>query len=190
MKVNKKSNLAVFDLDGTLFDTRTVNFLAYQEAIREEGYSLDREFYESQCNGKYYKDYLPIIIKNPSSDLMERIHIRKKILYPKYLSHCVVNEQLFNLIKLMCNSYHIALVTTASKANCMDILNYFRKTHFFELIISQEDVALVKPDPEGFIKTMSYFEVTPKQTIIFEDSQTGIEAAQKAGTVIFKVERF
>ena len=188
--MNKKSNLAVFDLDGTLFDTRAVNFLAYQEALREEGYSLDREFYKSQCDGKYYKDYLPLLIKSISDDLMERIHIRKKILYPAFLSHCAINEHLFRLIELMRSNYHIALVTTASKANCMDILDCFQKTQLFELIICQEDVTAVKPDPEGFFKAMSYFDTMPTQTIIFEDSQTGIEAAQKAGAVVFKIERF
>jgi len=192
MAANNKMRdyLAIFDLDGTLFDTRSVNFFAYQKALHEEGYTLDRTFYETSCNGRYYRDYLPLLIENPSDELMERIHHRKKQLYSTFLFHCVINTHLFHIIELIRNNYHIALVTTASKSNCMDILNHFQKTSLFELIITQEDVASVKPDPEGFLKAMMHFGVKPENTIVFEDSHTGIEAAKKANAVIFKIERF
>jgi len=179
-----KNKLAIFDLDGTLFDTRSVNFLAYQKALAEEGFILGREFYESNCNGKYYKDYLPLLISNPTDELMERIHCRKKILYKSFLSYAIVNTHLFCLIELMRDTYHISLVTTASKKNTMDILEYHQKTSLFELILSQEDVTSVKPNPEGFLKAMRYFDITPEHTLIFEDSPSGIAAAKSSGASI------
>lgn len=86
--------------------------------------------------------------------------------------------------------YNIALVTTASKKNSEEILNFFNKKNLFELIISAEDVKNKKPDPEGFVKAMNYFNIDPKDTIIFEDSNVGIEAAIKSGANIFKVKKF
>ena len=182
-----KTKLAIFDLDGTLFDTREVNFLSYEIALREEGYTLDRQFYESQCNGIHYKEYLPLIIDKPSKDLMERIHYRKKKLYPMFLSHAKANKHLIHLIRLIRSDYHIALVTTASKSNCMSLLEHFNISSLFELILTQEDVTNMKPDPEGFIKAINYFGVTPENTLIFEDSDSGIEAAKKCSTSILSV---
>ena len=49
-----KNKLLIFDLDGTLYDTREVNFLSYQHALAQEGIKLDREFYYRNCNGRYY----------------------------------------------------------------------------------------------------------------------------------------
>jgi len=182
-----KTKLAIFDLDGTLFDTRPVNYSAYSQALREEGSLLDRAFYESHCNGKFYKDYLPLIINNPTDEVMERIHRRKKQLYKTFLSSATINEHLFYLIELMRNDYHIALVTTASKVNCMDILEFNHKTSLFEYILTQEDVVSVKPNPEGFLKAIAYFGVAPKNTLVFEDSEAGIEAARKCGASILTV---
>ena len=121
---------------------------------------------------------------------MEKIHGIKKELYSKYLKYAKINKNLFDMLEVMKNFYHIALVTTASKKNTEEILRYFKKRDLFEFIISAEDVKNKKPDPEGFVKAMNYFNITPKDTIIFEDSNSGIEAAIKSGANILKVEKF
>ena len=60
----------------------------------------------------------------------------------------------------------------------------------FDLIISHEDIINVKPNPEGFIKAMEYFDIEPKETIIFEDSDVGIEAARNSQANVFVVNKF
>jgi len=142
---------------------------------------------EQYHNLKHLKKWLNMIIDKPSSDLMERIHCRKKILYPTFLSRAKANKHLLLLISLIRSDYHIALVTTASKSNCMDILEYHNIASLFELILTQEDVNNMKPDPEGFIKAINYFETTPENTLVFEDSDSGIEAARKCGASILTV---
>lgn len=185
-----KNKLAIFDLDGTLFSTEKVNYLSYKEALEGVGYSLDYEFYTNECNGKYYMYYLPLLIPDPTLELMEEIHNRKKELYRSNLGSAIINEHLFNMIELIRDEYHVALVTTASKLNCFDILNHFNKSHLFELILTHNDVEKVKPDPEGFLKAMDHFGISVDRTIIFEDSSTGIEAAKRSGAAVLTVARF
>ena len=36
--------LIMVDLDGTLFDTREVNYMAYQEAVGQFGYKIDYKY--------------------------------------------------------------------------------------------------------------------------------------------------
>lgn len=71
----------------------------------------------------------------------------------------------------------------------MDILNFYKVSERFELLVSQEDVSRPKPDPEGFLKAMEYFSVVPENTIIFEDSEDGIQAALESGGCVMRVER-
>ncbi len=69
--------------------------------------------------------------------------------------------------------------------NTIELLDEFDIMHIFDLILTQEDIARTKPDPEGFLNAMQYFEIDPKRTIIFEDSEVGIKAAIASGAQCF-----
>lgn len=183
--------LAIFDLDGTLYDTGEVNFLAYQKALDEVGYHVEKDYYIKHCNGYHYKRFLPEILIGLQDEelerVMETVHGVKKDCYRKYLSAVRENDFLFDMICAIKQEYHIALVTTASRKNTEEILEFTEKTALFELVLCQEDVAKKKPDPEGFRKAMEYFGVQPQNTIVFEDSDVGIEAAHASGARVMKV---
>ncbi len=186
----QKSKLALFDLDGTLFNTNKVNYLSYKQALNEIEYDVEYEYFAKECNGKLYKEFLPRITGNNNEELLKQLHKRKKELYSNNLKHAIINEHLFNIAKALKKEYILVVVTTASKKNTFDILDYYKKTKLFDLILTHEDVTNVKPDPEGFLKAMEYFNIMPKDTIIFEDSVSGIEAAIKSGANVFVVNKF
>lgn len=183
-----KKNLALFDLDGTLFDTRMVNYLSYDHALDEFGCAVDYDTFVTNCNGRSYREFLPAILGNDAH--LEAVHQKKKQLYSTFLHEAIVNEPLFQLIETIRPTYYTAVVTTASKKNTEEILTHFRKTKLFDLIITQEDVVKKKPDPEGFLKAMAHFSMTAAQTIIFEDSDVGLEAARKSGAAVYAVKEY
>ncbi len=177
--------LAIFDLDGTLFDTKDVNYYAYKEAVSKYGYNIDYEYYCGYCNGRHYMDFLPQIVGTDET-ILKSIHSDKKNLYSKYLDKAVMNEPLFQIIRLIKKECKTSLVTTASEKNCMDILNFFHVEKSFDLILTHEDIEKTKPDPEGFLRAMDFFAVSPKESVIFEDSEVGVEAARRSGAFYYK----
>lgn len=184
-----KENLAIFDLDGTLFDTDYINYKAYEQALSEHGYSISLDYYARECNGRRYSDFLPPII-GKDKDMMETIHNKKLAAYPLYMHMAKPNIHLWNMIEALRGNYHLAIVTTASRKNCLELLDCFQRAAMFDLIVSQEDVIAAKPNPEGFIKAMAHFEIGAKNTVIFEDSETGIKAAMETGASVFMIRRF
>jgi len=62
----------------------------------------------------------------------------------------------------------------------------------FTVILSGEEVAFNKPNPDIYLKTIEKFPQIPKHDIlVIEDSTIGIEAAKKAGlTVVAKETAF
>ena len=72
----------------------------------------------------------------------------------------------------------------------MEILEYTKKKELFDLILTADDINNPKPDPEGFNKAIEYYNANPKDCIIFEDSEVGIEAALKSNATIYKVIKF
>lgn len=181
--------LIMVDLDGTLFDTKKVNYMAYKEAIKPYGYDIDYKYYCKFCNGRHYLDFLPQITTDDRRILSD-MHRRKKVAYSGYLEYARVNTSLVNMLKCCKSEYKIALVTTASKQNTGDILMKFDLAELFDLILAHEDITKVKPDPEGFFIAMAYFGAEPDECVIYEDSDVGIEAARKTGAAVFAAEGF
>lgn len=181
-----KKKLAMVDLDGTLFDTKNVNYNAYNDALKEYGYEIEYNYYCDFCNGRLYKEFIPKIIGD-NTEMLENIHKSKKEYYSKHLDKAILNKGLYDLIKTIKDEYYIALVTTASKKNTLDILKKFKTDELFDLILTHEDINKPKPDPEGYISAMKHFKIKPEDSIIFEDSVPGIEAAKASGATVFVV---
>ena len=181
--------LALFDLDGTLFNTNEVNYRAYQEALEHFGFKFERDYWYGNCVGRHYRDFLSDIGITDEPALLA-IHKLKKQAYKKYLGCAKENLRLFDLIELMRAEYNIVLVTTASRKNVEDILNAFGRMKTFDKIFTQEDVSKMKPDPECYLKAMADFNAAPEDTIIFEDSDAGLAAADASGAHYFRVFKF
>ena len=181
--------LIIVDLDGTLVDTKDVNYHAYKEALEPYGYKIDYKYYCDHCNGYHYLDFLPQITAADIS-VLNRIHEIKKKSYKKHLDKAILNKRLVDVLKAMRIDYKTAIVTNASKENCYDILEYFGLTDIFDLIVTRDDISNSKPNPEGFIRAMKYFNSSCSETIIFEDSEAGLEAAKLSGAFYYKTYKF
>jgi len=185
----KRNKLAIFDLDGTLYDTKVVNYRAYKEALRQIGYNIDIDYnyYSQYCNANSFRVFLPTLVEGITAEEMNIVHEIKKNVYSNYLEFAKRNDSLFSIINLIKKEYLIALATSANYRNAIEILKTFSDVQLFDFIITQEDVENVKPSPECFLKVMDKAKVSAKNTLIFEDSDTGIRAAELSGAKYVKV---
>lgn len=180
-----KNKLAMFDMDGTLFDTRTVNYCAYRKALQTVGCELDYDWFLKNCYGRNYRDFLP-----PLTEEIETVHELKKKLYGEFLPEAVENTHLFSILEGLRGQYYTALVTTASRKNTLELLRCFGRESCFDRLVTQENVRKNKPDPEAYLYTMGLFGVKAADCIIFEDSATGIAAAEASGANLYVVKGF
>ena len=176
----------ITDFDGTLVDTFEANLRAYQEAFANVGLSLSTDRYK-ECFGYRFDRFMQAM--NISDELIiKQIKESKKDFYPKHFNHLKPNHSLINLI----STFHkmggkTAIASTARKENLMNVVNYLGIVEHFDLIYTGTDVKCGKPSPEIYIKTMETLGVIPEETLIFEDSQVGIEAATKSKAKCFIV---
>lgn len=181
-----KDKLLIFDMDGTLFDTSESNYLAYKEAAESLGYEIDRDKFMRLFVGKNYREFLPLF-GICEDDELQQVHDLKKEFYKKYLNKIQLNNELFTLIKSSKETCIIALATTASKKNSFDILDFFNVTDLFDIILTQDDVKALKPDPDCYNKVMETAGMTAENTTIYEDSEVGIMAARASGAKVVKI---
>ena len=181
--------LALFDIDGTLFDTSRVNYLSYKAAAEKLGYSIAQERFLAEYEGRNYKDFLPEFGIDKYEE-MKFIHDEKKKIYPNFINEVRPNIFLIDIIKSLPDYYTKSIVTTASRKNAEDLLNEFAIADIFDFMITQEDVTKLKPNPEAYLLAMDKTGVPSKDTVIFEDSEIGIEAAYATGATVFQIRRF
>jgi beta-phosphoglucomutase len=61
------------------------------------------------------------------------------------------------------------------------MLKALRLEQYFDAIVSSEDVAAGKPDPQVFLAAAARLHAPALQCIVVEDAAAGIEAARRAG---------
>jgi HAD superfamily hydrolase (TIGR01509 family) len=59
--------------------------------------------------------------------------------------------------------------------------------HYFDLILSNQDIKNPKPDPEIYNKCISMLGLLPEECLIVEDNENGIKAAISSGANLFIV---
>lgn len=185
-----KKKMAVFDMDGTLFDTCESNYRAYEFAIKESGFdkTISLGDFQKKCFGKNYKDFLPEIYGIADAEAIKIIHDIKKKTYKSVLEkHGKTFDGLLDLLKCIKSEYVIVLWTTASKENTYELLDVFQCTNLFDEIITAEDVKVLKPDLEGLNKVMDKYGIAKEKIVYFDDSEASVQKASEQGITSFRV---
>lgn len=172
--------LLLLDFDGTLADTRSANAKAYVAALAEFGIELSEEEYLCKHFGVRCPDFLRSIgIDDPET--IDRIRRRKIELYPTFFSSIKLNEWLWGFAQDFRKSGgKVWIVSTGQADNLKNAMEYLSLTDGVDGVLSALDVEHHKPSPDAFLKAMQIEGCTPQQTLIFEDSRVGIEAAERS----------
>ena len=184
----KPIRLLLCDFDGTLVDTRQANALAYIQTLREVGIEISVESYLARYFGMRCNEFMTTMgITDPME--RERLRLRKIELYPSYFDTLRLNEPLWNFAQsVRRQGGKMWIVSTGSRANIDNVINHLGLTDGIDGILSGLEIERPKPAPDCFLKAMALEGVTPDETLIFEDSEIGLAAAEASGAAYFRVE--
>ena len=188
----KNLKLVIFDLDGVLVDACEWHRIALNKALKHVcDYEISLDDHKSIFNGiptrvKLEKlTEIGKIERNQHDDIYElKQKITKKIILEKSKVRSEKVEMIYHLrergLKVCCftNSIRETAELMLSTSGVIDLL---------DMIITNQDVKNPKPDPEGYLKILSHFNILPSDTIIVEDSPKGIEAAILSGCQVIGV---
>ena len=86
-----------------------------------------------------------------------------------------------NLLRTMFERGLPLALVTASNRSILDAALASIGSHFFHFTCSASDVENPKPDPEGYLKAADFLGVDIHNSLIIEDSKTGVTAAMHSG---------
>ncbi len=182
----------LFDLDGVLVDARDWHYEALNQALEIFGYTINRQEHETFYNGlptsrkleKLSQDKgLPLSLHHLINDLKQRntqraLHLNTRPSFDKQL-----------MLKALKNEGLKLAVCSNSVRDTVEVMldNAMLKS-YFDLLLSNQDVAKNKPHPEIYLSAMEKLKVSPEQTIIVEDAPHGVEAARASGANVIVVD--
>lgn len=177
---------ALFDLDGTLVDTRKANYLAYRDAFAAHGLQLTEAAFAPTW-GMDSREFIRLLVPTADDALIDAIRVTKAQRYPAALRHSRPNTALISLARTLAAHIPIGLVTTAKRANVDAVLEVHRLSTMFTIVVTGDDVTKPKPDPEPYQAALTRLEIAPKDVLAFEDSHVGITSARSAGLRVIQV---
>lgn len=184
---NQKNKIkaVIFDMDGVLVDSEPISDKFFKQALEEFGKCVDLEYFEKLRGTNWISFWTTI--KNDfglvhSIEELKLLHRNKFIDYLDTFNDLQPIAGIPELIKhLKSVKYEIAVASSANPKRISKLLLKTGLLNEFEVITSGDDVIEGKPHPEIFLKTAFNLKKQPKECIVIEDSEFGIESAKSAG---------
>ena len=174
----------LWDLDGTLADSRDQHWRAWRDAMAAAGRTLTAEQFAAtfgQRNDRFLRGWLG---DDQSEEQLARFGDEKEARY-RSLIEAEGLEPLPGAAswvrRLNAAGWRQAVASSAPRQNIEAMLRVIGLADVLGVFVGAEDVTNGKPDPEIFLAAAARLAVAPSRCIVVEDAAVGIEAANRAG---------
>ncbi|NWK75401.1 HAD family hydrolase [Acinetobacter cumulans] len=183
---------AIFDMDGTMFDTERLRFQTLKQASQELHGEAFSDAYLMACLGlsaksaeelahQEYGESIPYADIRQRADQLELEYVRTNGV-PIKLGLVQVLERLRK------SGLRMAVATSSRRAIAEEYLINAGVYKFFDVLVCGDEVQQGKPHPEIFLKAAEQLNVEANASLMFEDSANGIRSARHANgiTILLK----
>ena len=180
----------LYDLDGVLVDATEWHYESLNLALEQvKGFKIKRDEHIQTFNGLPTMRKLEILLEQGriKKDDFDSIWDEKQDLTIEVIMKSASIDQ--NKIRLheSTKSYRKVCVTNSIRKTALLMLEKTGQLDFMDFVISNEDVSLPKPSPEGYNIAIKKLNFEPNECMIIEDAPKGIEAAHQTKAHVFEV---
>lgn len=166
-----------------MIDDMAYHVKAWHRILNELGAGLSMERVKEECYGKNFELLERIFPGRFSLQEKEAMSFDKEKQYQEeFRPHLQLITGLHDFLQQSkAAGIKMAIGSAAIMFNIDFVLDGTGIRHFFDAIVSADDVEISKPHPETWVKCAAKLGVEPQHCLVFEDVPKGVEAAQKAG---------
>lgn len=178
----------IFDMDGVIVDTNPHHRIAWREYYERYGKTLSDADFVQYVSGKHNNDILGHLFseKALTADESKRLAHEKEALF-RDLYRAVITPVagLIPFLQALKAANILTAVATSAPVENLDfVMDTLDIRQYFDALLNESMVSHPKPDPEIYQQAMTMLGVEPADSIIFEDSMTGIQAAKASGALV------
>ena len=177
---------ALFDMDGTLYDSMPCHADAWMKMCRDNGIVANRnEFFLFE--GRTGASTLDILFRRqfghpPTPEQVKELY-RQKTIWFKAMQPVPLMPGASELTRKCVEAgLKCVLVTGSGQRSLLDKLSADYPGIFDpEFAVTSRDVTRGKPDPEPYLMAMQRVGVMPAESVIFENAPLGVESGARSG---------
>jgi beta-phosphoglucomutase len=176
----------IFDLDGVIVDTARYHFLAWKRLADELGIKFteaDNERLKGVSRIRSMEILMELGGITLSQHEKEQLANKKNAWFVDYVER-MLPEEIFPGVTALITTFKqhgMRIALASSSKNAKTVIQLLRIEHLFEVVVDGTMVVHSKPDPEIFLLAATKLGVEPKECLVFEDAEAGVEAALAAG---------
>ncbi|MFN8942727.1 MAG: HAD family hydrolase [Acidobacteriota bacterium] len=185
-----KVQALIFDMDGVLVDSMPFHIRAWEQYLRTRG--QNPETLLERMHGKHNDELVREVFgRDLPIEEVKQMGAEKEALYRELIRQQLEAQLLPGLRDFLRETrlFPKAVASNAEAANVDFVLEHANLRSFFKYALDGGMVRRGKPDPEIYLLAAEMLGAAPEQCIVFEDSQTGIDAALAAGMRVAAINR-
>jgi HAD superfamily hydrolase (TIGR01509 family) len=187
--------LVIFDIDGVIIDTKSLHVDALNKALKkhDEKYVISKED-EFRYNAIPTTEKLKLLTKERGlpEELHKKISKVKQRFTADGFRKCIDKKQVHKIRVMIQHlkeaGIEVCLASNARKSFVDMVVEAYGLKKLVKSVYSNSCVKKAKPNMEMYYKCMEDCGVSPKETIIIEDSKVGKQGAWKSGAYVVPVE--
>ncbi len=177
----------IFDCDGTLVDTMPLHYLAWKKSMDSVGINFPEDRFYAFAGTPTVKIIETLASEqNITCDALALADEKERL----FVANIESLEPIHSVIEIVHQQRgrrKLAVASGGWKSVVTQSLAAVGIDHLFDAIVGADDVAHGKPAPDVFLKAAELLQLEPRQCIVYEDGDLGIEAARAAQMQVIDV---
>jgi len=181
----------IFDLNGTILTDEDEYGRAFNKVLESLGVTSQNEI--PHITGVGLKENWKEFIKKfdiKTEKTVDELVKETQLVYTQSLNKVTLKKGFLDFVTRMRNEgIKIGLATSNDRMILERVFINFDIQKYFDAIVTSDDVKINKPNPEIFSLCANKLNVDYDECVVFEDSQAGVDAANKIGMFVIGVAR-
>jgi beta-phosphoglucomutase len=178
----------VFDFNGTLSDDEPILCEIYVELFAEYGEPLSAQEYFDRLAGHSDEEIAMRGLGRDDPRVGGFVRERIERYRARVSDGATIHEPVRAAVRYAAERAPLAIVSGAARTEIEPVLEAAAIAALFRGIVSADDVDNGKPDPEGYLRVLGFFEgLEPQDVLVFEDTEAGVASAKAAGMRVFGI---
>jgi len=169
----------LFDFNGTLSDDERVQCGVYREVFAAYR-PLTEEEYFADLAGLSDAEIIERWLGAGHPAAAELLEARTRLVGERIADGSSVKPHIREAVRLAAEGARLAVVSGAARSEVEAVL-HAADIEVFEVVVTAEDVARGKPDPDGYLRALDLLGVGAAKAVALEDTPPGVAAAKAAG---------